>query len=392
MDRRTLYSVQAGLLFFVGSVILLAFRSHRQRRQDDGGKWFGTSLLAAGAGLLLQSERDIWSPWIAIILGNLIFQTFGPIANRGIARTTHQRDQFWWLLLLNVAMTLNFVYFTFAQPNLPMRVIEAAGCICVSYLSIAVLLFRSQEKTIRPATRTMGWLFVGHTIAQLLRLVMEAIFRLSVSDFFTWFGVIMISGVSLCYLWIDMLRVEDELNQSAMTDPLTGLLNRRGLSLVATRELQRAVRNHRPCSALMLDIDRFKQINDTLGHSAGDSALCAVAEALRSSLRVTDIPTRLGGDEFFVLLPDADQRVADLVVARIRTAIHQLNLRAAGGQIFTVSVSLGQITEQKPSLTIDDLLHASDIMLYRAKQHRDEQGSESIAHFDSSSFIHSSSS
>jgi diguanylate cyclase (GGDEF)-like protein len=118
----------------------------------------------------------------------------------------------------------------------------------------------------------------------------------------------------------------------------------------------------------MMDIDRFKAINDELGHSAGDTTLCAVAAAIKTCIRESDVATRLGGDEFFVLLPDADAESAKLVVARMREAIRLLRPQTLGGHVFTVDVSIGQITHASADTTLADLLHDSDIVLYREKQ------------------------
>jgi diguanylate cyclase (GGDEF)-like protein len=215
--------------------------------------------------------------------------------------------------------------------------------------------------------RSMAALLALHSVFVLARL--SPVVKKHHGDvLFSWIGVVAIAGMAICYLWMDSLRVHAELEQTAMTDPLTGLYNRRVLDSIAARHLEHAARRLLPCSALMMDIDRFKVINDELGHAAGDSTLSAVAGALQASLRASDIATRLGGDEFFVLLPGTDEAAAELIVARIRNSIDRLRLQAMGGQVFNVSVSVGRATKRGTDVTVDELLHASDIVLYREKQ------------------------
>ncbi|SEB69067.1 GGDEF domain-containing protein [Terriglobus roseus] len=368
MDRRTLFSMQAGLLLFLGGVILLAFHRQRGQKRDKGSVWFAAAYLCSGLGLALQSERDVIPPFFAIVLGNFFFLLFGVLANYAVCATTRQRSRTWtYLLALNFATVANFTYYTYWQPNLFLRVMEAGAVIVLMHLALIVALLRVRERVIQPAMRSMALLLGLHSFFALARMSM-VVQRRNADVLLSWIGVITIAGLALCYLWMDSLRVHAELEQSAMTDPLTGLYNRRILEVTAIHEIQRAARRGLPCSAIMLDVDRFKVINDELGHAAGDSSLSAVAGALQASLRASDIATRLGGDEFFVLLPGADEASAGLVVARIRAAIAALRLQTMGGESFSVSVSVGQVTQRGTKMTVEDLLHASDIMLYREKQ------------------------
>ena len=368
MDRRTLFSMQAGLLIFLGGVILLAFQRQRKQRRDPGAMWFAAAYFCSGIGLALQAERGVIPPFCSIILGNFFFMLFGALTHYAICATTAQRNRTWtYLLALDVTTVCNFAYYTYWQPNLIFRVQEASLVMLVMYVALITALLRVREPVIRPAMRSMAALLGLHSFFGFLRFTVE-VQKANGDVLFSWLGVVTIAGLALCYLWMDSLRVHAELEQSAMTDPLTGLYNRRVLELIARRELQRAARKNLPCSALMMDIDRFKLINDELGHAAGDSSLCAVAGVLQASLRSVDIATRLGGDEFFVLLPDADETTAALVTARIRNAIDSLQMRTMGGHVFSVSVSVGMVTRRGADMTVEDLLHASDIVLYREKQ------------------------
>lgn len=322
----------------------------------------------AGIGLGLQAQRGIISNIFSIAFGNGLFMLFGPFVNRAIARTTGQkRDYFVLLTLLDAATVANYVYYTWWQPNVLLRTIEAVPVMAVMYLGCIDLLLRNKDRVIRPAIYAMMACFFVHALPSFIRVSLALKFRVS-DGWFSWFGIVVIAGLAMSYMWISNLRMHAELERSAMTDPLTGLFNRRGLDVLATRELERLRRNDLPCSALMMDVDRFKQINDGLGHAAGDSSLCAVAETLKATLRVTDLPIRLGGDEFFVLLPDCSESQASEIVTRLRIAISQLRLKTVAGVFFEISVSIGAVTLPGHNTTLEELLHGSDVMLYREKQ------------------------
>jgi diguanylate cyclase (GGDEF)-like protein len=175
-------------------------------------------------------------------------------------------------------------------------------------------------------------------------------------------------------------RVEsliDELRANASTDPLTGLVNRRGLAAAYARELELHQRSGRPFSLLVADLDRFKQINDELGHKAGDRALVEVAALLRAQVRAVDTAARIGGDEFALLLSEADDVLAAAVAERLDAAVHAHAERQGwpGGMSIGVSVS------NADGVSLDDLLRHADSRLYLAKRRsvRDRQRTDTAA-------------
>jgi diguanylate cyclase (GGDEF)-like protein len=158
-----------------------------------------------------------------------------------------------------------------------------------------------------------------------------------------------------------------EVQRLAITDSLTNLYNRRHFSKVGEGEVQRARRYQRPLSAIMLDIDHFKRVNDTYGHTVGDQILQGVAESCRQELRGVDVVGRYGGDEFVILLPENDLATAEQVAERLRKSIAQRQLNNTRGPA-TVTASLGVATIDGKSPTLETLLSRADQALYSAKQ------------------------
>jgi diguanylate cyclase (GGDEF)-like protein len=150
----------------------------------------------------------------------------------------------------------------------------------------------------------------------------------------------------------------------AATDALTGLPNARAVQDTAKRMVAESLRTGNPLSALALDLDHFKQINDTYGHGAGDEVLAAVGEALRSTIRESDFGGRYGGEEFMVLLPNTDLAAATLVAEKIRKAIAGIQITAVDRR---VTISVGVASLPLHAHDTPGLIRAADRALYSAK-------------------------
>lgn len=154
-----------------------------------------------------------------------------------------------------------------------------------------------------------------------------------------------------------------QMQQQALTDSLTGCYNRRSFELQLERDLHLATRMRQPLSLIMLDLDNFKHINDQAGHEAGDVALCMLAETLRSELRAVDIAARFGGDEFVIILPQANTEGAMLVAERLRKRVEQMEVPGFG----QVTSSFGVATFPNHASSRDALVVAADRALYNSK-------------------------
>ncbi|MCU1265605.1 MAG: Diguanylate cyclase protein [Acidobacteria bacterium] len=155
-----------------------------------------------------------------------------------------------------------------------------------------------------------------------------------------------------------------QLQQQALTDALTGCYNRRAFEMQLERDLQFATRMRQPLSLIMLDLDNLKEINDSLGHDGGDNALRMIAEILRTELRGVDTAARYGGDEFTIILPQADAEGALIVAERLRTGIAQISL--PGAETLTASLGVSSFPEHASSR--EGLVLLADRALYKAKR------------------------
>jgi diguanylate cyclase (GGDEF)-like protein len=159
-----------------------------------------------------------------------------------------------------------------------------------------------------------------------------------------------------------------ELSERAITDPLTGLLNSRWLREVGERELAQSVRSGQSLAFLLLDLDRFKQINDSGGHSAGDLVLRRVGAALRGLIRAGDAAVRLGGEEFLLLLRDADASGAERVAAEFRDRLAALSLPRSCLPRTTLTASTGIAVLPRNGIALAELVRAADVAMYEAKR------------------------
>jgi len=150
----------------------------------------------------------------------------------------------------------------------------------------------------------------------------------------------------------------------ARTDALTGLLNVRGFTEQAEMLFGLAARRGRPVVLAYIDLDNFKKVNDERGHSEGDKVLRIVSDRISSSLRVTDVAGRMGGDEFAIVLPEVDEAGARIVIDTLRRVL----LREAEIQGWPISFSIGVVSFDTPSSSLDEAISIADALMYQVKE------------------------
>lgn len=174
-------------------------------------------------------------------------------------------------------------------------------------------------------------------------------------------AMIFAGGVQLL---AEMRKVLDRESRLARLDTLTGLANRREFQSQGQRALAQAARQSTSITAVFIDLDRFKEVNDSEGHEAGDAVLVAVAEALRAHLRESDLAGRLGGDEFALLLPGMTGAGASIYAGQLRERL----LTAMRGRGWPVTFSIGVAVHASAPNGFDALIRSADALMYEVKR------------------------
>lgn len=169
-------------------------------------------------------------------------------------------------------------------------------------------------------------------------------------------------------LAVTNLKLEEKLQHQAVRDPLTGLFNRRYLEETFDREISRASRGERPIGVIMLDLDHFKRVNDTIGHTAGDELLRELGRFLLANVRDEDVACRYGGEEFTLILPDATLRHTARRAEQLCEGIRHLHVSHRGRTVGPLTASCGIAAYPEHGATSEALIRAADVALYRAKE------------------------
>ncbi|WP_372994639.1 diguanylate cyclase [Marinobacter sp.] len=179
-------------------------------------------------------------------------------------------------------------------------------------------------------------------------------------------GSVLLEGIVLDIS--DRKALENELEEMATRDPLTGLFNRREMSKVLEEELERARRYQRPMALLWIDFDHFKDVNDTFGHAAGDSVLRSISRLLLASVRSVDSIGRFGGEEFVIVLPEMDLDEAQDTAERLRRKVAEEPQPLGNGEAVPLTISVGVAVYPDHGQSASTLCAAADKAMYLAKE------------------------
>ena len=174
--------------------------------------------------------------------------------------------------------------------------------------------------------------------------------------------------IQIDYQTLQLLQNETKLRELSVRDYQTNLFNRRYLEETLEREIQRALRKDQPVGVIMIDIDYFKNYNDTFGHDTGDFLLQRLGELLARQIRVDDIACRYGGDEFVLVLPDADLSVLQERAEELRRKAKLIQVKKEGNEMKSITISQGIAVFPRHGSTGEAILKAADEALYQAKK------------------------
>ncbi len=347
----------------------------REHRRHDHGIWFlaSTTLLALGfAGF---AQQGVWPDWVSVWLANLALvaasQSFHigarSIAQRGRA---NRRDAYAAAFYSGV-----FSMAYLAEVRILPRVLMVSAALMTWFCAAIRHLHASPAtKELRSVRAMVVWLSLAVALLALRAgyLLLSAepppqVLDGSVMAFATM--VIAFLGTLVCgvgILSVGRERSESDLLRLATVDPLTELPNRRALLEYGERKVALHLRNGRPLTMLMIDLDHFKAINDSHGHQVGDEVLRQFAAVSRASLRTSDLLARAGGEEFYALLPETDAETALAAAERLRTAIAARDM-GHGHPGLHITCSIGVAAWHPEDGGLDPLIHRADQAMYAAK-------------------------
>jgi diguanylate cyclase (GGDEF)-like protein len=370
LDARTLCFTLIAVLVVTGIVQLV---SSRQNRDEPGLLYWGAANLTAAIGVLvLGLSAEAPQPHI-VNLGFAVVLVAYMLNWAGMRRFCRRPAPA--LAILAPAL------FWLAANRVPLlQVIEwrlalsaAMTMACTIATAATLLSFRSENLFARKPM--IAWLLIH---AALLAIRIPVALTLPASDGAAVFAsdtmtiglfgaVIHVVLISFLQISLTKGRADNRYRHAAETDMLTGIPNRRAVFERAEPMIAAAVRSGRPASVLVIDIDRFKGINDSLGHAGGDAVITAVARAIADHLRPTDICGRLGGEEFGCVLPDTPLPMATAMAEELRARIAVLDPHFAGTAV-KVSASIGLAVSGSGPCTFGKLLAEADAGLYQAKR------------------------
>jgi len=375
LDPRTLalYTTAISALLAVLSLLY-----GQARRVYPGYRWWVASLalfaLALGSiGLrgLVPGPVTFYGPTLLGVLAMLAILEGQRRFSGSSARTWP-----WWISATAIPLSM------FAcGPDLALsRAVGATGVGLLAFVAAGYFV-RESPPRLRSASRWCAALLVAFGLVRLLRagwflyvgMGYDVLESNSISILSYTANAVFATLWGFGFMFLSAARVETELDESRESlrqltrkDALTGLANRRAFFDDAGTELARAQRYRQPVAMLMIDIDHFKEINDRLGHAAGDQLLVIVADCLQRELRVGDFLARIGGEEFAALLVQTPAAQALLTAERLRAAVAALRSGAGDGPPST-TISIGVAVSVDGSRGIEELLRGADDALYRSK-------------------------
>ena len=371
LDTRSVLIVAVAMAALMGAVSLVFARVERGTRAL---KLWGWSLLIFGAGLALLALRGRVPDFVGIPLADtIVFAAAIPML-RSVRSFNAEpsADVTGWMIV-----GLGFVlisFWTIAVPDQVARIAAFSAIIALQYFRIARYLFNTLPKHGRQSQVFTAGVIAIFSASSAVRAILTLTHE-RIDDFFvpsnlqstSMLGyIVLYLAATLGIMWMEIQRLETDLVRLATIDGLTGVLNRRAFLDASEREISRCARSGETFGFAMFDLDFFKRVNDSHGHTAGDKALRLFADTLCSTVRAHDLLGRYGGEEFALLLPGIDKNAAVEIVERCRQAIGRENIEHKGHSI-KVTVSAGVAAFGEDGSDLETLIMAADTALYQAK-------------------------
>jgi diguanylate cyclase (GGDEF)-like protein len=375
MDYGTFFFTNiASVSVFTVCICLLALYNRRVK----GMSWFAGGLIVGLVKLILQGLEGKVPPVFSSMLANELYLVSFMMQLMGlrwfVVRKPMQSRWPWIALALVLAaytcLYLGKIPYTGNVINIPFVLVCGVSAwillrsgreqfAVVSRVAAAILSGAMTVAAYRAALTNLRYMRPWETIHA--ETDPRWLYSLAAMAFLATFMV-------MCDLWFLVTELSRELAEQARTDSLTGALNRRAMEEAALREMAGSLRYGNPLCMIMIDIDNFKHLNDSLGHAVGDLVLQAFTRQVKTMLRRPDLLARTGGDEFTILLPCTTFTAGVAAAERLRQAIETLEVQLESGPIqFTVSAGVAQLNPAQGGW--EGMMKRADEAMYEAKRH-----------------------
>jgi diguanylate cyclase (GGDEF)-like protein len=383
LDIRTLIFISTSIaaIFAVG---LFAFGKTQKEFKGFASLALATALFSLGPFLI--GYRDVLPDFITIVLANLLNIVGIILYYEGVCRFLNRPSRYHILSAITFLVSLAFfLYFTYGSPSVNNRILTYSAIqMIVSAFCVWELAHNLRGDWRAPGLST-AFVFFIYSSYQLFRFSWT-LGESPIRSFMSAGGIhalafianiLLITGATFGFVWMVNKRLINNLTELATHDPLTNILNRRGIELLASHEFSKLKRLKADISAVMIDIDHFKQVNDRYGHSAGDAVLSEFANLIKNNLRSVDIFGRTGGEEFLIILPNTNLEQTMFFAERFRTLVAE-HVFLVNSTPIHITASLGVANSFSENLNLDHLMLITDQALLQSKQNgRNQVSSQS---------------
>ena len=369
-------TLDVSTLTFAGGIVALAsglilFLNWSQDRTAWAAFWWASATSGLGVGITMLALHEILPAFVSNIVGPLILNVCAVLTwvaarifNRGAVKP--------YPLIAAVVVWIAMLVFAGASGHDRLAAALGAGFSACLYAAGAIEFCLTRGEKLRGRWPMVSVLCL-QAVALMLAVVEFSSSPLSgaipsngIFGIINFEGLIYTSGSAIFLVMMLKDRSEATHKAAALIDPLTGLANRRAFMDRAQRLFDRAEGDESPIALLAFDLDRFKKVNDTFGHPAGDHVLRIFADVLSRTMRPADLAGRIGGEEFSIVLPGCGAEAALAIARRIRRAFKD-DAKFVNGQPIEATVSVGVAVAPEHGAGLADMIASADDALYRSK-------------------------
>jgi len=378
LDPRTLSIVS--VVIHVNMIVMFALISSNHRRSYI--KYFVWSLVASGLGFALLSLRDVVDIFVSIIIANFCIISGPVLFALGIEKLLERESKLKFLVGLVFVHTLLFYYLTYIDVNIMLRIVLISYELFILFLYMSFMFMKAHAKMPNLVRLFVSAAYFVNAIFYLMR-ILYTVFDLPSGSLFTDVSylpftllvsiIFLISrtvGVLLCI----MIKYDEKLMgankvlaELSTTDHLTKIKNHRALLSGLDREIERVRRYGRHFSVVMVDIDHFKRVNDTYGHTIGDEVLIGLAKVFKEELRKVDVLGRYGGEEFMLVLPESNCYDSVQLLKRIQDRVREYEW-CVPQLVITFSAGIFLVDRSNCEIGLKEIIQNADELMYEAKR------------------------